>query len=122
MKAYSQDLRERVIHQWTAGKSQAELVTLFAVSKGSIKRWIRQHRTTGSVAPKVRQQWSRTIGPDAHDALRAQVAQFADATLEQHVAIWAQTQGVHVSSSTMWRALTAIGWPLKKNARGRRAR
>lgn len=119
MKAYSHDLRERVIRQWEAGKSQAELVSLFAVSVGSIKRWIRQYRTTGSLAPKVRQQWPRTIGPEDHDALRAQVAQFADATLEQHVAVWAQTQGVHVSTSTMWRALTAIGWPLKKNARCR---
>lgn len=122
MKAYSQDLRERVIRQWEAGKSQAELVVLFAVSLGSVKRWIRQYRTTGSVAAKVRQQWSRTIGPEDYDALRAQVAQFADATLEQHVAAWAQSQGVQVSTSTMWRALTAIDWPLKKNAWGRRAR
>jgi len=119
MKAYSQDLRERVIRQWKAGTSQAELVRLFAVSVGSIKRWIRLYRTTGSLAPKVRQQWSRAIGLEDHDALRTQVAQFADATLEQHVALWAQTQGVHVSPSTMWRALKAIGWPLKKNARGR---
>jgi transposase len=117
MKAYSQDLRERVIRQWQAGSSQAELVTLFAVSIGSVKRWIRQYKATGSVAPKVRCHWDRTIGPEAHDALRAQVAQFADATLAQHVARWAQTQGVQVSTSTMWRALTAIGWPLKKNAR-----
>lgn len=122
MKAYSHDLRERVIRQWEAGKSQAELVTLFAVSVGSVKRWIRQYQTTGSVAPKIRQQWPHTIGPEHHDALRAQVTEFADATLEQHVARWAQTQGVQVSISTMWRALTAIGWPLKKNARGRRAR
>ena len=121
MKAYSRDLRERVIRQWEAGKSQAELVTLFAVSEGSIKRWIRQYHTTGSVAPKVRQQWPRTIGPEDHAALQAQVAQLSDATLEQHVAVWAQTQGVHVSISTMWRALQTIGWPLKKNARRRRA-
>jgi len=122
MKAYSQDLRERVIRQWEAGTSQAELVNLFAVSMGSVKRWIRQYRTTGSVAPKVRQHWPHTIGPEDHAALRAQVAQLADATLEQHVAAWAQTQGVQVSISTMWRALMALGWPLKKNARGRRAR
>ncbi len=122
MKAYSQDLRERVIRQWQGGKSQTELAALFTVSVGSIKRWIRRYHTTGSVAPKVRQHWPHTIGPEDHEALRAQVAQLADATLEQHVAAWAQTQGVHVSTSTMWRALTAIGWPLKKNARGRRAR
>lgn len=116
MKAYSQDLRERVIRQWQAGKSQAELATLFAVSVGSIKRWIRQYQTTGSVAPNVRQHWSRTIGPQQHEALCAQVTQLADATLEQHVAAWQQTQGVRVSPSTMWRALQAIDWPLKKNA------
>ena len=122
MKAYSQDLRARVIRQWEAGTSHAELVTRFAVSRGSVKRWIRQYKATGSVAPKVRQHWPHTIGPADHDALRAQVAQLADATLEQHVAAWAQTQGVQVSISTMWRALTAIGCPLKKNARSRRAR
>lgn len=122
MKAYSQDLRERVIQQWQAGKSHAELVTVFAVSEGSIKRWIRQYRTTGSVAPNVRQRWTRTIGPQQYAVLRAQVAESPDATLEQHVATWQQTQGVRVSISTMWRALTAIEWPLKKNAGRGRAR
>ena len=119
MKAYSQDLRERVIRQWQTGTRQAELAALFAVSTGSIKRWIRQYQTTGNVAPKVRQQWPRTIGPQNEDLLRAQVAQLSDATLDQHVAAWAQTQGVRVSTSTMWRALKAIGWTIKKNARSR---
>ena len=44
MKAYSDDLRMRVIKQWQAGKRQAELAALFEVSAGSVKRWVKQYK------------------------------------------------------------------------------
>jgi transposase len=111
---YSKDLRERVIRQRQAGKSVADLVALFAVSAGSIRRWQKRYAETGEVANKARQHWNHRIEPADYEALREQVKQHSDATLEEHVAEWAKTQGVQVSVATMWRALKAIGWSLKK--------
>ena len=114
MKAYSEDLRERVIGQWQAGKSIEELIELFAERAGSIRRWIRRYQDSGQVGLKVRQSWKRPIGAAHDEQLRQQVERMPDATLSEQVKEWAKTQGVQVSVSSMWRALGSIGWSLKK--------
>jgi transposase len=38
MKAYSQDLRERVLRAVDLGRSRAEIVRLFGISSATIKR------------------------------------------------------------------------------------
>lgn len=114
MRAYSGDLRERVIRQYSAGKSVEELVSVFAISKGTVRRWIRQYQQSGKVDVKVREHWQRTIEGEQEDLLRAQVTGMADATLAQHVAEWEKKVGVRVSLATMWRSLKRIGWSLKK--------
>ena len=42
MKAYSQDLRERVLRAVDLGHSRAEIVQLFGVSLATIKRYLKQ--------------------------------------------------------------------------------
>src|SRR6266568_3680263 len=53
MKAYSQDLRERVVGAVDQGKSRDEIANLFAVSLSTIKRYLRQRRDQGHVRPKM---------------------------------------------------------------------
>src|SRR6266446_6084556 len=53
MKAYSQDLRQRVVRAVDAGQSQAEIAKTFAVSVATIKRYLKQRRETGHVQPKA---------------------------------------------------------------------
>ncbi len=52
MKAYSQDLRQRVLRAIDSGESQIETAEAFAVSVPTIKRYLRQRRETGHVLPK----------------------------------------------------------------------
>ncbi len=54
MKAYSQDLRQRVLRAVDAGQTQAEIAKTFAVSVATIKRYLKQRRETGHV-PRVAQ-------------------------------------------------------------------
>jgi transposase len=68
------------------------------VSLSSLKRW------------RARQQQSGAV-----QALVAQVRAAPDATLVEHCATWTAATGVAVSPSTMSRALTRAGWPLKKS-------
>ena len=44
MKAYSQDVRERVLRAADLGRPRAEIVQLFGVSLATIKRYLKQRR------------------------------------------------------------------------------
>lgn len=115
MKQYSADLRERLLRAIDAGLSQAEAARLFGVGISSIKRWRARQQQTGTVVAAPRPGRTRRIPRDAETALVAQVRAAPDATLVEHCAVWATATGVVVSPSTMSRALTRAGWPLKKS-------
>lgn len=109
MKAYSQDLRERVLRAVDLGRPRAEIVQLFGVSRATIKRYLKQRREEGHVRPKAIP--GRPPKKRAHD----------DATLEQHCDLWEQTHGERVSRWTMSRAIKRLGWTRKKSRWERRS-
>ena len=51
-RAYSLDLRERVVDAVAAGASCREVAKLFKVSVASVVKWSQRYRATGSVAAK----------------------------------------------------------------------
>ena len=53
MKAYSVDVREKVLRAVDRGYPREEIVKLLGVSRATIKRYLKQRRETGSVAPKA---------------------------------------------------------------------
>jgi transposase len=53
MRAYSQDLRERVLRAVDQGHPRTEIVQLFGVSLTTIKRYIKQRREEGHVRSKA---------------------------------------------------------------------
>jgi transposase len=114
MKPYSEDLRERVVGAVGGGTKRSEVVATFRVSLPTVKRWVKQQRETGELAPKP------IPGPPAvkRDALLAalpeRLAEQADATLEEHCSWWRETTGVEVSTATMSRAIAALAWTRKK--------
>jgi transposase len=114
MKPYSEDLRRVVVTAVERGMKRAEAVQTFAVSLPTIKRWLKQRRETGDLAPKP------IPGPPALkrdallEALPARLAEQADATLEAHCSWWSETTGGEVSTATMSRAITALDWTRKK--------
>jgi transposase len=114
MKPYSEDLRRVVVSAVERGMKRAEAVETFAVSLATLKRWLKQRRETGDLAPKP------IPGPPAIkrdallEALPARLAEHADATLEAHCSWWGETAGVEVSTATMSRAITALDWTRKK--------
>jgi transposase len=114
MKPYSEDLRRRVVQAVSGELSRREAARVFQVSLPTIKRWVRQQRETGDLAPKP------IPGPPAlkRDALLAalpeRLVEQADATLEAHCSWWHEQSGVAVSTATMSRAITALDWTRKK--------
>ena len=114
MKAYSEDLRERVIRAVEAGRPREEVAARFEVSVPTIERWVRLKRETGGLArrPVPGPVAVKTAGLPA--ALPERLAEHADATLAEQCAWWEETSGRRVSTATMSRALTRLGWTRKK--------
>lgn len=114
MKAYSTDLRERVLAAHARGLSRRELIELFQVSQGSITRWLRQQRTTGNLTPALPPGRALSIPADQEGALRRQLEAAPDAILAVHTAQWNAEHGASISTWTMARAIRRLGWSRKK--------
>jgi transposase len=114
MKAYSEDLRERVLTAVDQGMSRSEVVRLFGVSSASIKRYLKLRRERGSVAPKTIPGCPPRKISSLQEGLRPQLEAHPDATLQEHCKLWEVQTGVKVSTSTMRRAILRLRWTRKK--------
>src|SRR4051794_41334408 len=114
MRAYSEDLRERVIRAVEAGRPREKVAARFEVSVPTIERWVRLKRETGGLArrPVPGLVAVKTAGLRA--ALPDRLVGHADATLADHCSWWRERSGWEVSTATMSRALTGLGWTRKK--------
>ena len=119
MKAYSQDLRERVVRAIDQGKSQHEVARFFEVSLSTIKRYLRLRREQGHLRPKKIPGRPPTKGASLRAHLLAQLEAFPDATLQEHCEMWEAQGGIQVSLATMGRAIQRLGWTRKKNTRSK---
>jgi len=113
-RAYSLDLRERLLRARDAGLSAAEVERTLGVSQSTQRRWRRRVAAKTGLVPRTSPGRPRAIGVDDEKTLRAQVSAHPDATLAAHCDRWAAAQGVRVSTATMSRALARLGLPLKK--------
>ena len=114
MKAYSQDVRQRVLHAIDQGKSQAEVAETFAISTSTIKRYLKGHRESGHVMPKAIPGRPNVKGVALQAGLLEQLRAHPDATREQHCQMWADSHGLTVSPASITRARQALGWTRKK--------
>ncbi len=114
MRAYSQDLRQRILHAVDQGKSRAEIVKIFEISRATIKRYLKLRRETGEVRAKAIPGRPAKKGAVLQVGLRAQVEAYPDATLQEHCELWEAEYGMHVSTATMSRAIQRGGWTQKK--------
>jgi len=117
MKAYSQDLRERVVRAVDRGEqTQQQIAERFGVSTAWIKKLIRQRRETGSIAPKPHgggmpaKYRGKTL-----ERLQRELAAQPDATLEE---LRDRTR-VPASIMAVFRALERLGAHRKKSRSGR---
>lgn len=116
MRAYSLDLRERIVAAVAAGGAHPAVARRFGVAVATVGNYLRLQRTTGGVTPRPRPGGRPEIGPECYPALQVQLRAEPDATLAQHCVTWAETQGQIISISTMGRTITRLGWTWKKNA------
>jgi transposase len=128
MRAYSTDLKERLVRAVADGQPMREAARRFAVAVTTVKRAVVQERETGSLERKPIPGCPRRIGAEQEASLRARLQAAPDATVLEHCAWWAEHSGQQLSEATMWRAIRRLGWTHKKrhwqpaNATRRRAK
>ena len=117
MKAYSLDLRQKIVDTYAEGKtSQRQLALQFRVALSFIEKLLKQYRETGSIAPKQRTEQTPTkLNSEQLAVLEQLVEQSNDATLDELRYQLAQKTGVLIGRSTVDRMLTKLNLTLKKN-------
>jgi transposase len=119
MRAYSLDLRQRVLAACDAGQSNAAAAETFTVSASWVRRIKQVRRESGRVAPKVQARRGPTPGWETHGAaIRDAVREAPDATLAEY----RQRFALPLSKSALDRALAALGLSRKKSPSGRPSR
>jgi len=119
-RAYSLDLRERVVAAVSAGESCRAVAKTFKVSVASVVRWSQRFRAIGSAAAKpLGRRQPRSLAP--HQAwLLARLEASPDVTLRGLVAELGEL-GVVTSYGSVWRIVHDARLSFKKNAVRRRA-
>ncbi len=115
LKAYSVDLRQRIVDAVDAGMPRREVARLFQVSVATIKRSLQRRRTTGDLAPGRSPGRRPEIAPAQYPTLAAQVTAHPDDTLAQHAATWRAEHGAAVRLWALGRALVRAKITRKKS-------
>lgn len=113
-KAYSQDLRERVLAAVDGGMAVAKTAALFKVSVSYIYKVRRQRQWTGETTARPQRCHLGRALAVYHDAIRAEVTARPDGTLNELRAWLGQTHGVSASLGGLWNTLDRLGLTLKK--------
>ena len=124
MKAYSLDLRQKIVDVYAEGVlSQRQLADRFRVALSFIQKLLKQQRETGNIAPKVRSEQTPTkLNSEQLAVLEQLVADDNDATLEELRGRLQEKTGVSIGRSTVDRMLKKLNLSVKKNITPQRKR
>jgi transposase len=120
MRAYSLDLRERVMKAYDEGKwTVGQIAERFKVGEWWVHKLKRQRQSEGSLAPrKGKVGQPRSFQAGQLNRLQQYVDRHPDATLEQI----REKLGVTCTVVTIHHTLRRLGYRYKKNAAGQRTR
>lgn len=110
--AYSQDLREKALAAVLSGRTITEVSQSFGIGYSSLRRWVKQHRDTGSIAAKQGYQKGHSHKIKDWDAFRAFATKHGDKTQAEMAQLWPD----EISEDTIGRALKHINFTRKKRA------
>jgi transposase len=113
-KAYSVDLRLRVLAVIDGGLSKMQAHKTFQISRSTIDDWLKLRAQTSSVQAPERRGGGRGLG--AHEGFAAFAQRHVHSTLEQMQQAWQQETWQSVSIMSFSRALRQHGYTRKKRA------
>ena len=118
MRAYSMDLRERILRDSDAGMTGVAVAEKYDVSRAWVDRLKQRRRETGEVTPRAQRYGPHPkLGPHLH-RLADLIHQQPDRTLAE----LQEVLGLPASLATIWRAVKQLGFTVKKNGARLRTR
>src|SRR3954469_15013492 len=109
VRAYSMDLRERIVAAVDAGLTQSQAAERFGVSLRTVERYLSRRRANGRLGGTGQRA---RAGPTVRRRLQAwlpgRLDAVADATLAEHVAAFVADGGQPMSLSAMSRAIAGL--------------
>ncbi|WP_445247346.1 helix-turn-helix domain-containing protein [Microcoleus sp. OTE_8_concoct_300] len=115
MKAYSLDLREKIVTAHMSEKmSIRKVATRFSVSKSLVQKLVKQQQIEGNLQPKQSGKPQFSHLTNAEVEVKALVAEHPDATLVELCELFAIKTGNWVSRTAMCRGLQKLGLHRKK--------
>ena len=119
MKAYSMDLRERIVAARRAGESVESVAQRFGVCTKTVRVY-EKRAAQGRLSPTPRTGREPRLNPEHHAALGALVQERSDWTLASLAQAWQERGGEFLPSSTLHDVLGRIGITFKKESPGSR--
>jgi transposase len=118
-RAYSQDLRERVIGAALSGTPARHAAARFGIGIATAIVWVRRARQTGERTARKQGQ-PRRSKLDAHrDYLLGLIEETPDMTISEMLERLVAERGVSASRATLWTFLDRCGLTFKKSLRMR---
>jgi transposase len=118
MKAYSMDLRERVLKDCDAGLGTKAVAEKYSVSSSWIRRLKQRRREDGQIQPRSSRN-KRVPKLEVYaDQIRALIQETPDLTLKE----LGEKLGVAVALGTLWTAVARLNLTVKKKSHGRVSR
>ena len=117
MKAYSTDLRQKIIEAHQRGHgTQRAIAELFGVSVSFVEKLLQRYRTTGTFSAKPHGGGQkRRLGADADQHILAWIQAQPDLTLVELQTKTYQELGISLSLATLCRNLKRLGLTRKKS-------
>lgn len=117
MKAYSIDLRQKIIDVYEKEKvSQRQLAQRFCVALSFIVKLLKQYRETGEIAPKPFNGGVKLkLSPENLGVLADLIENNNDATLDELCSMLKKKTGISISRATMGRMTQRLKLTVKKN-------
>lgn len=123
MKAYSPDLRQKIVDLYRQGEgSIRQLAQRFSVSPDFVRLLLKRERETGTVASQAYTRGPKPqLNPTHYQVLEGLIETDNDATLPQLATRLQAQTGMAVSPSTVSRALKKMRMSRKKKYQGNRS-
>jgi len=118
-RAYSSDLRERVIGTVMGGASRREAAEVFGISPSAAVKWLQAWHIEGICAPKPHGGSSSEL-EEYSDRILTLVKEQPDLTLDE-LLVAMHRQGIPGSRSALWRFLDRHDITVKKKVCARRS-
>ena len=116
MRAYSEDLRARIVAAVEEeGLAKTEVAKRFKVDRATVYRYVARAEQ-GTLAVRTSPGRPRKLTLAQREALREQLERHSDATLVEHAERFAEEQGIDLAFSTVHLYSQRLGISRKKRA------